>query len=67
MVVPNVVLLRAIAPHDSAWFCRPLPWSSQNPGRNVDLGRVTGRPVGEDTQYGILQFSARSSKQKHKS
>jgi hypothetical protein len=35
--------------------------------RNVgtfDVGRVTGRPLDGDTQYGIRQFSARSSKQK---
>ena len=31
MVVPNVLLFREIAPHDSAPIGRPLPWSSQNP------------------------------------
>ena len=71
MVVPNVVLFREIAPHDSAPICRPLPWSSQNPASATlgpfDVGRVTGRPLDEDTHYGILQSSARSSNQKHKS
>ena len=71
MVVPNVVLFREIAPHDSAPICRPLPWSSQNPASATsgpfDVGRVTGRPLDEDTQYGIHRFSARSSNRKHKS
>jgi len=71
MVVPNVVLFREIASHDSAPICRPLPWSSQNPAPAMsgpfDVGRVTGRPLDEDTQYGIRQSSARSSNRKHKS
>ena len=33
----------------------------------VDMGRVTGRPLDEDAQYGIRQSSARSRNQKHKS
>jgi hypothetical protein len=71
MVVPNVALFREIAPHDSAPICRPLPWSSQNSASATsgpfDLGRVTGRPLDEDTQYGIRQSSARSSNRKHES
>jgi len=68
VVPPNVVLFREIAPHDSA---RPLPWSSQTPasatsGPFDDVGRVIGRPLDEDAQYGIRQSSARSSNQKHK-
>ena len=49
-------------------FCE---WRWQNPReRNVGTvrrGRVTGRPLDEDTQYGIRQFSARGSNQKHQS
>jgi hypothetical protein len=56
----GVALFRAIAPHDSAPICSPLPWSSHPP-------RATGRPLDENTQYGIRQFSARSSNQKTKS
>jgi hypothetical protein len=70
VVVPKVVLFREIAPYDSAPICGPLPWSSQNPASATsgpfDVGRVTGRPLDEDTQYGIPQFSARGSNQKHK-
>jgi hypothetical protein len=71
MVVPNVVLFREIAPHDSAPIRRPLPWSFQNPASATsgpfDVGTVTGRPLDEDTPYGIRPFSVRSSNQKHKS
>jgi len=46
MVVPNVVLFKEIAPHDSAPICRPLPWLSQNPASATsgpfDVERVTG-------------------------
>ena len=71
VVVPSAVLVREIAPHDSAPIRRPLPWSSQDPASATsepfDVGRVTGRPLDEDTQYRIRRFSARSSNQKHKS
>jgi hypothetical protein len=71
VVVPSAALFREIASHDSAPICRPLPWSSQNPASATsgpfDVGRATGRPLDEETQYGIRQFSARSSNQKHKS
>src|SRR5208283_615736 len=71
VVVPNAALFREIASHDSAPICRPLPWSFQNPASATsgpfDVGRVTGRPLNEDTQYRIRQFSARSSNQKQKS
>jgi hypothetical protein len=33
----------------------------------VRRGKSNGRPLDEDTQYGIRQFSARSSNQKHES
>ena len=46
--------------YDSAPICRPLPWSSQYlagaTSGPFDMGRVTGRPLDEDTQYGIRQF-----------
>jgi hypothetical protein len=56
-----------IAPHVSAPICRPRPWSCQDLASATsgpeDLGTGTGRPLDEDTQYGIRQFSTgRSSK-----
>jgi hypothetical protein len=61
----------AIQGNRASWFRTNLSPTAQNPASATsgpfDVGRVTGRPLDEDTQYGIRQFSARSSNQKHKS
>ena len=69
MVVPNVVLFREIALHDTAPICRYCPDRftiprAQAPDRSR-WGGVTGRQLDEDTQYRMCQLSVRSNNQKH--
>ncbi len=60
MVVPNVVLFKEIAPHDSALVCRPLPRSFQNPAsatsKPFDVGKSNGGPLDQDAADGIASF-----------
>ena len=66
MVVRNVVLFMEIAPYDSAPCVAHSPGRPKTPRAQRTTGpfdavRVTGRPIDEDTQYGIRQFSATKS------